>query len=258
MSNLRMYLSSGFGLAQLQPGKAVGIAFLLLSLVTTIVVQIRKADLNIKQVAVHGDIDQAQRKVLYEFVKENGKSFSNITDVKERLETVSWVHHVNVQQVWPDNLSIEVIREKPIAYWNDDAFINFEGKVFKSVYENGGPLAQLYGPAGSESEVMIQYQELSTALSPADQTIEILTLDARGSWQFTNQHDVRVLLGKDDIMERVHRFVLISGSSDFVASLDFVRKVDTRYSNGVAVDWKEDYEASGIAKTFGTHRDLRL
>lgn len=253
-----MYLFSGLGLAQLQPGKAVGIAFLLLSLVTTIVVQSREADLDIEQVAVHGDIDQAQRKVLYEFVKENDQSFTNISDVKERLETVNWVHHVNVQQVWPDKLSIEVIREKPIAYWNDDAFINSEGKVFKSIYESGGPFAQLHGPNGSEAEVMKQYQELSTALLPAAQTIEVLTLDTRGSWQFTNQHDVRVLLGKNDIMERVHRFVLISGSSDFIDSLDFVRQVDTRYSNGIAVDWKEDYEALGIVKAFGTQRDLRL
>ena len=196
--------------------------------------------------------------MIYEYIKENEQGFIDIADVKSKVEAVGWIHHVNVQQMWPKKLSIEVVTEKPIAYWNDDAFLNFEGKVFKSAYEEGGALAQLRGPAGAELQVMKQYQQLTTALSPVAQTIEVLTLDNRGAWQFTNQHDVRVLLGKNDIMERVHRFVLISSSADFGESVEFVQQVDTRYSNGIAVDWKPDYEALSIATAFNSQRELRL
>jgi len=258
MSSLKVYLLSGLGLAQLQPGKAMGFAFLLLALLATVVLQTRHIDLEIEQLAVHGDIDQVQRKVIYQFIKENERHFADIVDVKERIENVGWVHHVNVRQIWPDKLSVEVIKEKPIAYWNADAFINFEGKVFESTYEVGGALPQLQGPEGTEAQVMQQYQQLTMALSPLGQSIEVLTLDTRGSWQFINQHDVRVLLGKNDIMERVHRFVKISESDDFASKLEFVHQVDTRYSNGIAVDWKKDYEAMGIATAFSTQSELRL
>jgi len=258
MSGLKRYLFSGLGLARLQPGKAMGVAFFILGLLATVLIQTGESDLEIGQVAVHGDIDQAQRKVIYQFVKENERHFLDIAQVKERLESVSWVHHVNVQQIWPDKLSIEVLKEQPIAYWNDDAFINSEGKIFESSYEVGGALAQLYGPDGSESQVMKQYQQLTMALSPIGQSIEVLTLDSRGSWQFVNQHDAHVLLGKNDIMERVQRFVLISESEAFADKLNFVHQVDTRYPNGIAVDWKEAYEAQGIATTFGTRREMKL
>ncbi len=258
MKDVNLSYFSGLGVSRLQPGKALGMAMLFLGLLATVILQNEETGLKIEQLAVHGEIDQAQRKAIYEFVKKQEKQFRDIDAVKLGVEAIGWVHHVNVMQIWPDKLSIEVVREQPIAYWNDDAFINVEGKVFESAYEVGGALAQLRGPVGSESQVMKQYQQLTMAMSPVDQTIEVLTLDDRGSWQFTNQHDVRVLLGKNDIMERVHRFVLISSSAGFATSVEFIKQVDTRYSNGIAVDWKDDFEARGIATAFNTQRELKL
>ena len=258
MKNDNTNFFSGLAVSRLQPGKALGMSLLILGLLATVIFQNRETGLEIDQLAVHGEVDQAQRKAIYEFVKKHEKQFFDIDDVKTGIESIGWVHHVNVLQIWPDKLSIEVVREQPIAYWNDDAFINVEGKVFESVHEVGGALAQLRGPVGSEAQVMKQYQQLTMAMSPVDQTIEVLTLDERGSWQFTNQHDIRVLLGKNDIMERVHRFVLISASNGFATSMEFVRQVDTRYSNGIAVEWKDDFEARGIATAFNTQRELKL
>ena len=54
MSSLKMFLFGGLGVAQLQPGKALGIAFLLLSLLATLIVQSKEPVLEIEQVAVHG------------------------------------------------------------------------------------------------------------------------------------------------------------------------------------------------------------
>ena len=196
MKNDNTNFFSGLAVSRLQPGKALGMSLLILGLLATIIFQNRETGLEIEQLAVHGEVDQAQRKAIYEFVKKQEKQFFDIDDVKTGIESIGWVHHVNVLQIWPDKLSIEVVREQPIAYWNDDAFINVEGKVFESVHEVGGALAQLRGPVGSEAQVMKQYQQLTMAMSPVDQTIEVLTLDERGSWQFTNQHDIRVLLGK--------------------------------------------------------------
>ena len=140
MKNDNTNFFSGLAVSRLQPGKALGMSLLILGLLATIIFQNRETGLEIEQLAVHGEVDQAQRKAIYEFVKKQEKQFFDIDDVKTRIESIGWVHHVNVLQIWPDKLSIEVIREQPIAYWNDDAFINVEGKVFESVHEVGGAL----------------------------------------------------------------------------------------------------------------------
>ena len=60
---------SGLAVSRLQPGKALGMSALILGLLATIIFQNREAGLEIEQLAVHGEVDQAQRKAIYEFVK---------------------------------------------------------------------------------------------------------------------------------------------------------------------------------------------
>lgn len=208
-------------------------------------------------VSVDGDMSMTQREEVYRHVNAMA-SLSDIRAVKQRLDSVDWIHHVDVARDWPDGLIVTVHDEEAIAYWNDDAWINDQGHVFLSAYEDGGRLPHLYGPDGREGAVMSQYQQLSQALLRTGQEIDTLVLDDRGSWTFTTRSGIDVLLGKDNTMERMQRYFRVFRQAGLLEETTAIRTVDTRYSNGVAVEWKDDTEGYEVAKAFKSEREMSL
>lgn len=215
----------------------------------------RDYQFDLDTVAIAGELVSQQRAELSAVLLEHKDEIEGLPDVKHLIDGVSWVHHVDVVRRWPDKLTLTVHPERAIAYWNDDAFINDEGRVFSSEYLQAGSVAQLYGPEGGQQSVMRQYLELNKALTRAGQDIEILTLDDRGSWHFTTSEGIRVMLGKDDIMERIQRFLLVVESVGLTERMNDIEQIDTRYPNGMAVSWAQSLD---VAKTENTQREPRL
>ena len=209
-------------------------------------------------VAVEGDLADDQRQDVYQRLIKIAGQKQSLQQIKTTLEEVDWIHRVEIRKSWPDRLMVLVIEETPIAYWNNDAFINLDGKVFVSSFEIGGDLAQLYGPVGSEKSVMQQYQQLNNALLKSSQSIDVLTLDDRGGWDFTNDVGVQVLLGKDDIMERIQRYLLIVENGGLATYMDNINLIDARYSNGLAVSWKSSEKDLAFMTNYKNQRELRL
>ena len=96
---------------------------------------------------------------------------------------------------------------------------------------------------------MEQYQQLAKALGRLGRSIGMLKLDERGAWEFRTASGIHVMLGKDDIMDRFQRFLLVLGSKQLAPRVNDVKQIDTRYSNGVAVSWKEVPTGLKVAKT---------
>lgn len=214
--------------------------------------------LNMNYLVVDGDLSQAQRTEILATLIAEQEQIKGLSDIKRVLEAKGWIEKADVVRRWPDSIEINVTEERAIAYWNDDAFVNDRGKVFTSAYLVPGDLAHLYGPRSSEREVMQQYHELTRAVSQSGQSIEVLVFDERGTWEFTTERGIKVLVGKDNIMERIQRFLLVIESSEVSQRIDSIKQIDTRYSNGVAVGWKEAEAGLSIAITNNSQRELRL
>jgi cell division protein FtsQ len=230
-------------------------------LVSMSVIALRRLDLNLAFVSISGEITEAERVDLSRLIVEHKDEIDGPADIKRIISQVRWIHHVDVARAWPDSLAVTVVTERPIAYWNDEDFINDEGKVFFSPYVVGGELAQLHGPAGTEREAMQQYQQLNKVLLGSGLSIDTLVLDERSAWQFTTGNGITVLLGKDDVMERLQRFLIVMDDADLASRLAEVERIDTRYPNGMAVSWKNTARARNdldIVKTEHTQRELRL
>ena len=60
----------------------------------------------------------------------------------------------------------------------------------------------------------------------------------------TLSNGIEVVLGRDQVTERFDRFVTVY-QERLVSRANEVKRVDARYSNGVAVKWKPDATASG-------------
>lgn len=212
----------------------------------------------IDYVSVTGDLNKQQESAVQQILVAGNLKLSDISRVKEVLEAVSWINTVQVRLNWPDEIAILVIPEQAIAYWNDDAFINNAGIVFESDFLAPGDLPQLYGPVGKEQSVMGHYQRLNRALAKSGQFIEVLSLNGRGSLNFKNQHGVRVALGNVDIEQRLKRFIKVSRRIASIEAVPRVRRVDTRYPNGVAVEFDKSGPDFQIAETFKLKREVSL
>lgn len=216
----------------------------------------------IKKVSVSGDITINQRNAVFRLLGDFDVSARSIESLQLDLAAESWIHAVSVERRWPDTLLITVAPEHPIALWNDDAYLNDDGEVFTSPFVNQARLPQLYGPVGKEKEVMAQYQQLNTTLFRVEQSIEMLTLGPRGNWRFQSDSGIDVLLGKAALMERVQRLLHVTEFIEKQDRLNQVAQIDTRYSNGVAVAWKDQGGMENIgpvvATNYNSQREAKL
>ena len=212
----------------------------------------------IDYVSVTGDLNNQQKNAVEHLLIAGTSRLSDIERVKEVLEAIAWINTVQVRLNWPDEIIIQVVPEQAIAYWNDNAFINNAGVVFESGFLVAGNLPQLYGPVGKEKSVMGHYQRLNRALTKSGHFIEVLSLNERGSLSFKNQHDVRVSLGNVDIENRLQRFIKVSRRIALYEAAPRVQRVDTRYPNGVAVEFDKSGPDFEIAETFKLQREVSL
>ncbi|MDG1206703.1 MAG: cell division protein FtsQ/DivIB [Pseudomonadales bacterium] len=221
-----------------------------------------RLELDVNYVSVSGNLNPAQRNDALERLGEIVEKGTELALIKRKIESLSWVYRANVTRDWPDSLDVDVVPEVAVALWNDNAFINQDGSVFLSEFDlipsQRTKLPQLYGPQGSELRVSNQYQQLNDALLNAGHSIDLLKLDERGGWSFKNQVGITVLLGKDELTQRVQRFLRVATYVTLKGRIDAVESIDTRYTNGVAIDWKESMESFEIAKTFNSEREQKL
>ncbi len=194
---------------------------------------------SVSYVSVSGDLDERQLNAVRNHLAGLELEQASVEDVKAHVQELSWIHHANIMKDWPAGFSIEVFKEELIAYWNDTEFISDEGKVLRTDLLVGGDLPHLYGPEGSEFTVMNQYQQLSRSVSGAGFTIEVLRLNDRGAWTFETSNQIQVLLGKDDLLARVERFLNVSNELKQNINEGTVGRMDARYANGVAVHFQE-------------------
>jgi len=211
----------------------------------------------IKRLSVTGDISVSQRNAVFRLLGDDYLVDTAIEDLQETLELKSWIHSATVERSWPDALVITVSPQQPIALWNDDAYLNDEGQVFTSPFVNQARLPQLYGPAGKEGVVMAQYQQLNNALFKVDQYIEMLTLDPSYNWRFQSDAGIQVLLGKSALMARLQRLLRVTEYIEKSGKLDQIEQIDTRYGNGVAVEWK-DKDSINLATNYNSQREAKL
>jgi cell division protein FtsQ len=123
--------------------------------------------------------------------------------------------------------------------------VDADGKSFsipaERVVKQKMPL--LYGPEGSEQDVLQGFQTMSQTLSAAKFTLKAVAMSARHSWQVTLDNDIRLELGRDDRMKRLQRFIDLYPKFQQQAEADKTRisYVDLRYDTGASVGWAPEF-----------------
>lgn len=165
----------------------------------------------------------------------------DVDTIQTQIEHLPWIKQASVRKQWPDELKIHLVEYVPLARWNDQHMVDAEGNSFSVPAERSSKqvLPMLYGPEGSEKEVLQGYRTMSAELAKGKLTLKEAAMTARRSWQLTLSNDVKLNLGRDDTMKRLARFIELYPALQQQAQGDekLVSYVDLRYDSGAAVGW---------------------
>ena len=200
------------------------------------------ADRPIAKVSVQGELGYVSREAVQQriapFVEQSFFKV-DLNGMRHQLEQMPWIAHVEVRRVWPDQVMVRLDEQLPIARWGGEALLNNKGQAFSpddlTRYEH---LPHLYGPKRAQQRVMQQYQMLSQMLRPLGFSISRLELRERGSWFLTTNQGVELLLGRDQVVEKMRRFTAIYQKA-LEQESEKIARIDLRYANGLAVAWHE-------------------
>jgi cell division protein FtsQ len=195
----------------------------------------------IKSVTVEGEFHFiTQERATQLITQEINDDFLQIdlSKIKAVLLDDPWVEDVTLTRRWPDTLVVKIAEQKPIARWGE-GFLNQRGEIVR-VKEMKGfkELPWLQGDEIYAAEILLQYQDLSLLLRARGLEIIALKCDSKKSWRLTVKNNVEIAIGRDQVMEKMRRFVTVYETQLQQVWQD-VKSIDVRYLNGVAVSWVE-------------------
>lgn len=195
-----------------------------------------------KSVVVEGDFRYVSKNRATDLIsQEIDSNFLklDLMRIKRALSDDPWVDSVNLQRRWPDTLVVKIIEQKPIARWGN-GFLNQRGEiVLVEQMEDLSGLPWLQGSEANAIEILQQYLDVSQVLRTRGLDVIALKCDDKKSWRLTLNNDVEIVIGRDEVMEKVHRFADVYDGYLNTLWTD-IASIDARYSNGVAIRWKEN------------------
>lgn len=172
--------------------------------------------------------------------------------VRQRAETVPWVHDVSVRRLWPNSIEVQFTEQQLVARWGTTAWVNAQGEAV-DLQGRAGPegLPQFQGPDRMAARVLDHYQQLSRILAPLNLNIARLTLSARHSWTVQLDTGLVLTLGRELPEPKVERFAAAYPQVRALRAGQ-MRRVDLRYANGFAVEWNGRAPAGPASNTVTT------
>lgn len=199
--------------------------------------------LPIEVVHISGELRYLSRANLERVVAEalSGGFFSlELEAVQGAVSALPWVAHASVRRQWPNRLELKVQERQAVARWSGASLVTAEGRVFHPRPEEiPEGLPNLVGPDESSAPLLIErHRHWQGVVGPQGLKIEELRLDGRGAWTLVMQAGLRIELGKSDVAGRLGRFLTILPQMRAQAATP--ERVDLRYSNGLAVQWRPE------------------
>jgi cell division protein FtsQ len=196
----------------------------------------------VNHVTIDGELQHADRKRLASVIGESitrGFWRSDLLALKQKLEAEPWIRHAHIRRQWPDNLTVTLSEQVPVAYWQERALLNDQGEVFVPGKLPRLALPHLSGPDTSEQQVLRDYRWLEQQFAQMKMQPVLFAVDAKGSWRVVLESGIEIALGDGDMTPKLQRLERI-----FAAQLgsrsEQIARIDMRYTNGLAVRWRDN------------------
>ena len=206
---------------------------------------VNEFDHEITSIEVRGQVNYLKPKVLREQLDRHlGEGFIslNLGEVKESVESMPWVYSASLQRQWPGTLIVYVKEQYPVAVWNKNFYLNAYGEVFepRDVFVIEG-IPDLSGLLGQEKDVLQRYVNYRDRLADSGAILSELSLEPRGAWRIALRSGVSIKLGRDPADAKLDRFIK-AYQQGLKGQVEEIESIDARYTNGIAVRWKEQTE----------------
>ena len=203
----------------------------------------------IENVKVTGVLDAVDHEALKDIIRTHstgGFLRVQMDQLEKELEKLTWVHQVSVQRYWPDTLSVNVLQHSPIARWGDTGLMNTYGDLFfPNDIKPYQALPMLYGEELRAKDLARTFEISMQQLKPLGLQLRGLFEDERQSKHLVLADGLVISIGDGDVTEKIARF--ITAYEQYLAeNLNEVKKVDLRYTNGLAVEWKSPQFAQNL------------
>lgn len=165
----------------------------------------------------------------------------DVEGIKNALRELPWVDVVVVRKLWPDTLWVHVQEQAVLARWGEEGLINQRGEVFYPAAETiDTRLPILRGPSAMEAMVGARYKTMAALLSDIGVAITEIRYDARGSWQMEFDGRQIIMLGRENVDQRLNRLATFYPGLLASRPGQTLLRVDMRYDNGIAVQWQNN------------------
>ena len=197
----------------------------------------------IRQVTVKGEVHPDDREAFKRIVTARvAKGFFRIPAgrLEQELEGLPWIHRVEVRRAWPATLAVTVSGQDPIARWGKTGLMNVYGGLFfpESVEASYTGLPMLYGEEARAAVLAGIFERNVRRLEPSGLQLQGLFEDDRLSKHLVLSNGVILVLGHGGLDKKITRF-MTAHEAYLSPHMEQVRKIDLRYTNGLAVEWKD-------------------
>ena len=202
-------------------------------------VQLTKDEnLPIRAIKVSGKFENVEPELLNRVLNTDvkGNFFAlNVEQLYESLMALEWVSQVWIHRVWPDQLSIDLQEQVPVAVVAKKGLLNASGAIFTKdigAYENKLPRFKVTDKYYKQA--IDAYQVLSGTLLNYGFSAKEFVFDDRKSQVVVLGNGVKIVLGRHDAEKRFIRFMR-AFANDIRLRKDEIKRVDLRFTNGFAV-----------------------
>lgn len=210
-------------------------------------------NLPISRVDLQGDrkfIKDAELQAVTDKYKQTNLYLLDADTLEAELKALPWVRGVSLRKAWPDRLIVSIEEQHPVAFWGRERLMNKYGELFNADLSSiRGLLPTLYSPEDKGREIAERYLQVKEWLKGLPLEISELTEDVSGSWRLKIKDGPEVMVGSEDQERRIQRF-RVGFQQELAKKLNNIRRVDLRYTNGFAVEWKK----SPVGLRESTHR----
>ena len=198
---------------------------------------------SIDRVIINGEFNYLSERDVIDLIDENvqtGFLTLDLPELNRKIVEQDWIRSSSIRRSWPATLIVNIEEEIPVARWGEQQLLNNVGDYIDVINKDSvSHLPVIFSQAGDTKEIIKIYQLISELLRPVGLRIDKVESDTAGSWTLTVLSDIKIILGRDQLVEKLQRL-----QSVWVAELSSQEKninvIDLRYPNGLAVKWKQN------------------
>lgn len=158
--------------------------------------------------------------------------------IKTNVEHLPWVATAEVRKHWPDRIEVRVTEREPIAHWGAERLLGSDGVLFAASKDMlPEHLPRLGGPDAHAVDVWARHREFDARLQTIGIEIIATQLNERGAWSAITADRAEVVLGRDQPIQRLERFVAALSRLP-ESERARIARADLRFANGFAVVWR--------------------